>query len=418
MRHFRLIVSLAAVIAATTPPADAQSADWQLEAEFDPPQVYVQAQAIYRLRLYQAVDVRELKINGPSARLADLRPLGPDRIYEAQRDGRRYRVHERSYAVFPFSSGRLELSGAHALGRVAAIGAKTADGRQLLRIDAPARTLTVHPVPAAAGAAPWLPARSLSLTESWDPSTAGMRPGQVQRRHIRIEAAGVDASQIPPLQIAAAGMQVDAEPPRLENHLSGERNIGVREQTFKIVALRAGDLLLPELQLDWWNLNVNALASASLPARKLRVTAADGAPAAPAPPALSPPLSSLLLAAAALLTVGLATIHARRPSVQAHWRLQRACRLGTATAMRDGMLQWAAAIWPQTPPATLEALAIRLPDPAARRALKCIDRSLYGLAGDPAAASALNAAVQTVKRGSRQWRRQCRQDGRRRPKIF
>jgi hypothetical protein len=417
-----LTLLLAAALAATVLPVAAQNLDVLLEAEFDPPQVYVQAQAIYRLRFYQAVDVRELKLNGPSARLADLRPLGPDRIYEAQRDGRRYRVHERSYAVFPFSSGPLQLSGAHVLGRIATTSAKSADGRQLLRIDAPSHTLTVHPAPATVGAVPWLPASSLSLSESWSPALAEIHPGQVQRRSIRIEAAGVDASQIPPMQIAADGLLVEAEPPRLENRLAGRLNIGVREQSFKLVALRGGELLLPELQLPWWNVDTNAMASASLPARRLHIAAGavqpDAAPIAavsPSTPAVPaqplPPWLAWL--AAALLVTGSVLAYVRRPGVRAAWRLQRACRLGTAAAMRDGLLQWAAAIWPQNRPLTLAALAMRLPDPAAHQALASIERSLYGpaadLAAEPAAAAPLAAAVRTVKRNSRQWRRQCRQ---------
>ena len=80
---FGMAAALAAAAAAS------QSQDMWLEAGIEPAQVYVQAQAIYRLRFYQAVDVRDLKINGPSTRLADLRPIGTGRVYETLRDGRR-----------------------------------------------------------------------------------------------------------------------------------------------------------------------------------------------------------------------------------------------------------------------------------------------------------------------------------------
>jgi hypothetical protein len=428
MRRLGSSLLLTAVMTAAALPAAAQSPDVWLEAEFEPTQVYVQAQAVYRLRWYQAVDVRDFKLNGPSARLADLRLLGPDRVYETEHDGRRYRVHERSYAVFPFSSGVLELAGAHALGRVAAVAAKSADGRQPLRIDAPARTLTVHPAPAAADNHPWLPAHSLSLSESWTPATAELRQGQVQRRTIRIEATGVDASQIPPLQIAAAGILVEADQPRLENRLSGELNIGVREQTFKLVALRAGELQLPELQLHWWKLGANALANTTLPARRLHITAAGTPPSAATPPippaAAAQPLLPqwlMLLAVAALLTVlitGLGLAYIRYPGMRAARALQRACHQGSAAAVRNALLQWGAVIWPQTPPLTLAALALRLPDPAAHHALASIERSLYGPPSDPAAATALETAVRAVKRGSRKWRRQCIQNSRRRSENF
>ena len=401
-------------------PAASQGQNLRLEAELEPAQVVVQAQAVYRLRFYQAVDVRELKINGPSARLAEVRAIGSERVYEAMRDGRRYRVHERSYAVFPFGSGALELSGANATGRIAAAAAtQSADGRQQVRLEAAAQTLTVSPVPAAAGTAAWLPARSLSLRESWSTPATELRPGQALRRRIRIEAAGMDAAQIPPLSplsMAVPGMLIDAEPPRLETRPAGAHTIGVREQTLRMVALRAGEVRVPELQLRWWNLNTDTTASATLPARSWQVVAADAAPASllPKPAAAAPeqaqassaPMSAtwLLLAAAALLCAGLALACARRPRVRAAWRLRRACRCGNAGGVRDGLLQWAAGIWPQAPPLTLQALAERSPDAAARHALTMIERSLYGPEPGPGNAAALGAAVRAVKRTSRQSR--------------
>lgn len=409
-----LLAGLLAVSAlSAAPPVRARHPDLRLEAELEPAQVYVQAQAIYRLRFYQAVDVRDLQITGPSARLADVRPLGPERVYEVLRDGRRWRVRERSYAVFPFSSGPLELGGAYALGRVAA------DARQSLRLEAPVQTLSALPLPAAAGAAAWLPARSLTLSESWSTPATELQPGQVLRRTIRVEAIGIDAGQIAPLHITAPGMLVEAETPRLENRVSGELNVGVREQAFRLVALNAGAVLMPELQLNWWNLATNTLALATLPARALQVVSTDATavrglpppaslpPAAPAAPAATkaslapalPPATSTpwLLAGVAVLTAGLALAYGWRVRWRAAWRLRRACRCGDAGAVRDALLLWAATRWPQTPPLTLEALAQRLPDPLARQALATLDRCLYGPKPGACDAAALAATVRAVK---------------------
>jgi hypothetical protein len=436
LRHMARRCSVSALLLAgalAAAPAASQGQDLRLEAELEPAQVVLQAQAVYRLRFYQAVDVRELKINGPSAQLAEVRAIGSERVYEALRDGRRYRVHERSYAVFPFGSGALVLTGASATGRIAATPAtQSADGRQAVRLEAAAQTLTVNPAPAAAGTAAWLPARSLSLSETWSAPATELRPGQALWRSIRIEAAGMDAAQIPPLSLlsplsmAVPGMLIDAEPPRLENRVAGALNIGVRTQTLRMVALRAGVVEVPELQLRWWNLNTNTAANATLPARSWQVVMADGAPASlsPMPPATatagakavaaapdqaqaqaSPAFRSkpwlALLAAAALLCAGLALAGVSRPRMRAAWRLRRACRCANAASVRDGLLQWAAGVWPQAPPLTLQALAERSPDPAAHQALTMIERSLYGPAPGRCDAAALGDAVRAVKRASR-----------------
>lgn len=403
--------ALMAVVGLWAPMVVAQSGDLWLEVVMEPGPVWVQAQATYRLRFYHAVDVRDLRMTGPTALLADVRPLGPERVDEALRDGRRYRVHERRYAISPLGSGPLTLSGAQVSGRVAVLGARSADGRQALRLDAVPQTLTVLPVPAAAGAAPWLPARTVSVSENWSSAASTIRVGQTLQRRIRIEAAGVDAGQIPPLRVVVSGMQVEGDTPRLENRLEGGVNVGVREQRFQLVALRAGALVLPELQLPWWNLNVGALALASLPARRWQVEASAGvtAPteARPARAGVALPPGGLFESARWLpvtgalgLGIALALVCLRRPGVRAAWRLRRACRQGEAGVLRDALLAQAALIWPLTPPLSLEALAQRWSDPAMRLALGTLDRCLYGPYADGPEAAVLCAAVRTIQRNS------------------
>lgn len=368
-------------------PAMAQ--DFLIEADIDPAEVHVNAQAVYRLRVLHAVDVRELRIVGPSARLADFRQIGQERVFEAQRGGRRYRVHERSYAVFPFASGTLELSGAYASGRVAQGGS--------VRLNAPARPLTVLPVDIEADGKPWLPANALSLSEQWTALADG-----AQRRVVRIEASGVDASQLPPLQIEADGMTVQAEAPRIENRFEGERNIGVYEQAFVMTPTRDGKIVVPAVQLHWWQVDADSAALATLPARTFLIGAPDmtdnakvTAPAAMRGPGI---LGILGISLAALLAL---LLYQRRSGLRIAWQLHRA---GDPRTVRDGLLQLAATVWPQAPPATLGALAERLHNREARGALVQIERALYGPAcpacpaSDVCSGAALRSAASKAKR--------------------
>lgn len=366
--------------------------DVLIEAELDPAKVHVSAQAIYRLRVYQAVDVQDLRIIGPSTHLADFRAIGDGRVFETQRSGRRYRVHERSYALFPFASGTLELSGAHATGRIVSPDAKSADGRQAIRLNAPPRSLTVLPVNGAADNAPWLPAYDLKLTESWSAADG------VHRRTIRIEALGVDAAQLPALQVTADGMSVRAEAPHLENRFAGERNVAVREQTFVMMPLRAGKIAIPMLQLPWWQVERNSPVQATLLARTLNDSPADMQTVEPSPtPLSSASIVALTIPAMLLPVLGLLAWR-RRHAVIAAWQLRRACRESNVHAVRDGLLQWAARTWPHAPPRTLAALGERLRNPGTRRALATLERALYGPAPAACSADILRATVLAVKR--------------------
>lgn len=377
------LLALLALLAASVCGAAQLAPHVRLEAQLEPPQVYVQAQAVYRLRLYQAIDVRELQLVAPVSRFADIRQMGEGRVYETQRDGRRYRVHERSYAVFPFASGELQLTGAHASVRVALPGLQSADGRQPLRIDAPAQTLTVLP---AAGDGPWLPAQWLTLGEYWSDL-----PGGAQRRTLRIEAAGVDAAQLPELLFAADGITVHAEAARLENRFEGERNIGVREQSFIVAPAGSGAAVAPAVRLRWWNADAARAMTAALPPRTLR----DVAAGQPLPPsaASAQPAPWGLLAAVLPFAMGL-WLYCRRDEL----RLLRACRRGDARTVRDQLLQWGAAIWREAPPRTLSALAAHLQDPAARHAVAGFERQLYGPTRQAPDPQALHALVRLVRR--------------------
>lgn len=368
--------------------------DVLLEAVLEPEQVYVQAQARYRLRFYHSVDVRDLVLHPPSARVADLRPLGDVRIYESMRDGRRYRVHERSYAVLPFASGELQLAGAHATGRIPASMPRSVDGRQAIRIDAPPRTLKVLPAPIADGH--WLPARSLTLSESWVPA------GAARRRTIRVEATGVNAAQLPALQFAAPGATVQALPARLENRIDGDQLVGIREQGFLVTPVRAGVISLPAVQLHWWTPD-GAPMTATLPASSLQehadalqVVRADADDEMKRHPVVS--LHPLLWLAVVAAVLGIAVTHAfRRPYLL---RLMLAGFHGDARTVRTGLLAWAARRWPDAPPRTLAALADLLQDARARRSLAQLDRSLYGAVDQKMDRTALRFTVLQVMRSA------------------
>lgn len=368
--------------------------DVLLEAELDPPEVRVNAQAVYRLRVLQAVDLADLKITGPSARLADFREIDNGRVYEAQRDGRRYRVHERRYAVFPFASGTLELSGAQATGRILSTKASSPDGRLPLRLDAPSRALTVLPTGVEADGAPWLPARALTLTENWTTE------GKAHRRTVRIEAVGIDATQLPEVPMQVDGMTVRAEAVVLDNRFAEEQNVATRVQDFVLTPIRAGKLIVPVLQLPWWHVELDSPALATLPAHAIDGLPASAAPATPA--ARTIPVVTIALATTAVLLAGVAlTIWRRRRILYAAWQLRLAYRTGDVHAVRDGLLQWAASVWPESPPRTLSALGSQLRDPGARRALDAIERALYGTSAANYDAAALKEIVLAVKRDGR-----------------
>lgn len=392
-----IFVAATAVVPA---PLAAAGADFWLETALEPQPVYVQARATLTLRLFQAVDIRELALHAPSAELAELQPIGEASLDEAVRDGRRYRVTERRFQVFPFASGELTLAGAHATGSVPLRGAAPGT-RETLRIDVPPAVLTVRPIPAGVGSEPWLPAETLQLSDAWEDGVATARAGESLRRVIRIEAKGLAAAQLPELRPAGVDFSAHAEPPRLEDRIDDDQLVGVREQAWRIVPSREGSLEIPPVRLRWWNVKTDRPEDAILPSRTIEVSAGVAPPVEPshAPEAAhasssAPPPDAqtaaprdgndrrvalaAALVAAATLGLGSWAAWSRRPGVAARRRLHRACRRGDALAAREALLQWGRELWPGSPPQSLGALGEKLPTADARREVAELDRHLYG----------------------------------------
>ncbi len=67
----------------------------------------------------------------------------------------------------------------------------------------------------------------------------------------------------------------------------------------------------------------------------------------------------------------------RAKAAEARTAFLAACRANDARTARRSLLDWGAAIWPDSPPAGLNALAERLADPSCRVLLRSLDRACY-----------------------------------------
>lgn len=332
------------------------------EAEVSQPSPLVQTQVVYTLRFFQGADVRDIAFHPPQARLASMQALGPLRTREAMRDGKRYRLLERDFALIPFASGKVALAEAHVSGKLPGTSTTT-------RWTPAPVEIIVRPVPLDADAARWLPAFAVRLSEHWAPLPDSLRPGDSLRRTLRCEAEGVDAAQLPEFALSLPGASVLPHPPVLTTRVVGQRLVASREQTFDIVPTQAGTLLIPALALPWWQVERNLPLQAMLPERHLEIIGISTTESTDAPQVI-PPQVPLLVLASAFLFLGA-------------WRLRYLLRLWLSLFRRDtaatcdAMLAWAEQRWPSNPPRTLPELAARL-EHASALAVRRLDRQLYG----------------------------------------
>ena len=97
-----------------------------LESTIDKKTGWVQSQFIYTVRLLRTVNIAGASITAPETSDPDaiIEQIGED-TYQTTRNGIRYEVYERRYAIFPQKSGRLKINPATFEGRVNATQPRT-----------------------------------------------------------------------------------------------------------------------------------------------------------------------------------------------------------------------------------------------------------------------------------------------------
>ncbi|MCY4563968.1 MAG: BatD family protein [Gammaproteobacteria bacterium] len=385
------------------------------EVEVSPNPVYVQAQALITRRLYYASGVQIYSdLPGvPDIPNAVVIPVGETRSTTEVRPEGRYGVLEQRYAIFPEQSGSLvipEISVTSSV-RLTSSGRTRRSG---IRVSTPEIRLDVLPVPASYPAdQPWLPARQVSVSDTWEPDSLSFDLGEPVRRTLTVNVAGNTGSSIPPLALDLPGdaFKQYPEPVSIGEETVASDVVGTREQAYSIVPVAPGALQLPQLSLTWWDTVNERVRVASAPGEQVRIlgdpiaapnpAATTGtSEAGPARPTVQPaaaaaelptPYPAWLIGLTAFAFCGWAAtwlVMRRRPAssvVQrpdprgdASWKaLLTACRTGDAKVMRDAWIRHLGIRWNAAPDRTV-AMIRRHPE--GRRLLDALNRALYASA--------------------------------------
>lgn len=394
------------------PTAPTQDEGLFLEVEATPSDPYVQQQVTYTIRLWRRYELSNASLSEPRLdQDAVVRPLGEDRQYQDERNGLRYEVIERRFAIFPQASGSATLAPvtvtAQVMERASSLFELFGRAVRTRRISSAAIELEVRPVPQRFPAgATWLPAPRVRLNELWSPDEGAVRVGDPVTRTVSLWVSGQTSGQLPELLPASVpGLKVYADQPQMKDEAQDGAINAVRQEKAALVAEAAGTVTVPALALPWWNTVTDSLEYARLPARVLEVAATAADPAGPPPPttevaAPAPsqgaltatpaeadwlswrgwfPLACVATAGWLVTLAGLrrrkkqASDARRQPSppeatslTLARRAVTDAARAGDPDGAASALLAWARLSWPAAPPLSLGALARRVPEPLAR----------------------------------------------------
>ena len=268
-----LVLSVSATPAASTPRGNASAF---LETEVDDPTPYVQQSVGVTVRLFYAVPLvsGQLDLDAPDG--ASLQQAGKDVQSTRQVNGRNYNVVERRFLLVPDRSGALVIPGPRFIGRGAGgwmddlLGGNSRE----MRANGAPRTITVRAQPANAPQ-PWLPLRDLRLRYVAAPQAA--RAGEAATLVVEAVMLGATQSQMPELPVPSiTGAQVFAEPPQYDETFSNGSPQVKLTRRYSVVPNGAGTLIVPGMQLAWWDVRAGKAKMASLPDLNLQVAPGVG----------------------------------------------------------------------------------------------------------------------------------------------
>ena len=235
---------------------------------------YVNAQLGLTVRVYYLQNLTEAAISKPEPTPASVRLLD-ELAFQADKNGVRYRVLERHYAVFPERSGELtippmQLSGRLVERRGDRLWQPAVRGRRV-HAKSEAIHLAIQPRPAQAAGDSWQPARQLELSEQLS-ALDGLKVGEPVTRTVIVDAVGLEENMITePHWPAISNARIYPDQPQGISRDDGKWVLGHKEFRYAVVPEKEGELVLPELTVHWWDTVSDRQRTSVLASRVIQV---------------------------------------------------------------------------------------------------------------------------------------------------
>ena len=248
-------------------------------SEISKDSVYVQEQLLYTIKLYYSISFDQgAQLTSPQVANSVVQQLGSDETFSEIVDGIRYNVTERKFVIFPQSSGELVIPPVYFTATVGRRGGLTRffNNRTSVReinLASDTHNIEVKGKPANFPAGQtWLPAANLSILESWSGALDNLDIGDSITRNIKISATGLNSSLLPGISYEEIpGLKFYPDQPVTEDTADEFGVTGSRAEGIAIVSSEAGDFVIPELVVYWWNTATDILEESVIPAQTLKV---------------------------------------------------------------------------------------------------------------------------------------------------
>jgi len=275
---------------------------------------YVQQQIPYTVRLYYDSAMQTGKIYSPTVKDAVVEQLGEDRRYRTVRKGKKYSVIEKHFVISPEKNGKLHIPPTSVKGRLS-IADKRNKGQQQRRdetdfmnrffnnspfandpffrdfgggffsnrgaaskpftANSEAIDVDVQPIPKEFNGKYWLPAEELIIKDSWSKNPPEFRVGEPVTRTLVLQAKGLAGSQIPDIELPKpVDVRLYPEQSKSETRTDGKTVYGIKEMNMSYLPDSEGKITIPDITLEWWDVQAKKQKKFTLPGWTLNVAPA------------------------------------------------------------------------------------------------------------------------------------------------
>ena len=244
------------------------------ETLLDHTEVYVDQQVILTQRLYTSINLRDFSLSELKVENAIVHRLS-DTTYQKVLNGRSYLVLEVTYAIFPKGVGFVDIPrlrfGAYEVDTSRQFGIFNNRGNQVIR-DTESKQIKVLSKPSRRTDRGWMPSKSVEVKQRWSGDLNKVTIGEPITQTITIIAEGLTPEQITPLKFTeSTKYRTYPDQPQLSQSLSNSGIISQRVESRAIVPSESGKIILPAINLKWWDIETQKEQTAELPSLTLDV---------------------------------------------------------------------------------------------------------------------------------------------------
>ncbi len=166
-------------------------------------------------------------------------------------DGQQYATLQFFIQVYPLESGMLEIPSLNLSFQSPPEGDYKGKAQQ---IETQATRITIKPIPDKSIVKPWFVSNNVTLSDQWSRSPQTYKVGDVIERQVLVKAYGTLPQFIPELNFESAEhLEIYPKTAELLDKRNDEQAIGWKTQRVLYLLTKAGDVVIPALEINWFN---------------------------------------------------------------------------------------------------------------------------------------------------------------------